>query len=1040
MTGMSAVVFSQIPQIQKVEPLSTYPNKRILISGSGFSNTSSQLQVWFDQVKGNIITSSIYNIEVDVPPNARLSNIEVINLASGLAAKSNLKFMPSFSGELFNATKFAAPLSIASTTEVWDLCSCDFNDDSKPDMVSTKFFSPSNSLMVLQNQSVPGTMLFSKTDLGLSFPSDNAVCGDLNGDGKPDLVVSRSGSPRNSIHVLRNTSAASVSFVLGVNLFLDVGHFATRIIIRDLNLDGKAELIVTNSFNNVLYIFQNTSSGGTISFNPTPIKISVNGAATTYGIEVQNFDNDNLPDIALTPFQTSDIFLLRNQSGTTISFGSAQKVTLISSLNGILSADFNQDNKLDLVLTSTLNNQAHILLNQSTGSTFLFAAPLNLTTSNGPWGIDVSDIDGDGDPDVVVANRNEAVMNVFLHSGNFTAPSFSKADIATSKPSRNVKAGDLDGDSKPDLAVTTFNAGSGIYTLDILRNTNCHQPKILNDQPLTICAGQTIRLQTIPASNMTFVWKQAGSTVKSSIDPFIDVTIADTYTVTAVGEGGTCSVTSAPIIIGSNAGTAPADPVINTSSPLCSSSDINLSTAVVPGGTYSWTGPNNFTSVQQNPIINNVGIDQAGKYNLQVAIGACKSNVVSHTVDVVDLEDLSTISSVPSNKICQGNSLVLSVTNDPDFTYQWIKDGSDILGQTTNTLNVTQTGSYSARVFNATVSCTKTTVPVSVTVLAPPVSAFSADAQACVGEQLTFTNQSTSDPLATTIISWNFGDGNSSSAISPIHSYSTAQAFSSSLQLSYAGVSGCFNSSNKSVLVTNSIPPVISATFEEICPQQSSTLSISNSYTGIRWSNNDTGNEITVNLAGTFSVSAVDAKGCNVTDDIVIKSKPIPTIQVTASKNVIGPGESVQLEAMGADTYEWSPATSLNSSTIFNPEATPNLTITYTVNGQLTNGCSAENTITITIDDANIRIKPLPAFSPNGDGSNELWTIEGVEGYPDCILAVFDGRGRRVYERKGYSSDWDGAYQGKPVPDGTYFFVFGCPDKRPVTGSVLVFR
>src|SRR3989337_4462814 len=120
-TGTSAVVFSQIPQIQKVEPLSTYPNKRILISGSGLANTPAQLQVWFDQDKGNIITSSNYNIEVDVPPNARLSNIEVINLTSGLAAKSDLKFMPSFNGELFDAVKFTAPLSLASTTELWDL-------------------------------------------------------------------------------------------------------------------------------------------------------------------------------------------------------------------------------------------------------------------------------------------------------------------------------------------------------------------------------------------------------------------------------------------------------------------------------------------------------------------------------------------------------------------------------------------------------------------------------------------------------------------------------------------------------------------------------------------------------------------------------------------------------------------------------------------------------------------------------------------------------------------------------------------------------
>ena len=107
----SIASFAQVPQIQKVELINTYPGNRVLISGSGFSNTPAQLQVWFGSVKGTIATSSDYAIEVNVPAQAKLTEVEVINLSSHLAAKSRLKFMSSFGGEPFDATKFTAPLS-----------------------------------------------------------------------------------------------------------------------------------------------------------------------------------------------------------------------------------------------------------------------------------------------------------------------------------------------------------------------------------------------------------------------------------------------------------------------------------------------------------------------------------------------------------------------------------------------------------------------------------------------------------------------------------------------------------------------------------------------------------------------------------------------------------------------------------------------------------------------------------------------------------------------------------------------------------------
>src|SRR5690349_13612408 len=135
--------------------------------------------------------------------------------------------MPSFSGEPFDPSKVVLAQTVPSTQELWDLCSCDLNNDSKPDIISTRFVSPATVLVILQNSSTPGAINFSKLDkttlpvLDLSFPTDNVVCGDLQGDGKPDLVVTRSGSPRNSLVILTNTSGGSISFAAPITLTLD---------------------------------------------------------------------------------------------------------------------------------------------------------------------------------------------------------------------------------------------------------------------------------------------------------------------------------------------------------------------------------------------------------------------------------------------------------------------------------------------------------------------------------------------------------------------------------------------------------------------------------------------------------------------------------------------------------------------------------------------------------------------------------------------------------------------------------------------------
>src|SRR6478736_9812923 len=103
----SCIVLGQAPIINNVTPVSTYPGNRLVITGSGFSSTPSQLRVWFDHVYGNIVASTNYSITVDVPNQARLANVQVINLSNGLSVKSPLKFVPIYGGANFDPTKLS---------------------------------------------------------------------------------------------------------------------------------------------------------------------------------------------------------------------------------------------------------------------------------------------------------------------------------------------------------------------------------------------------------------------------------------------------------------------------------------------------------------------------------------------------------------------------------------------------------------------------------------------------------------------------------------------------------------------------------------------------------------------------------------------------------------------------------------------------------------------------------------------------------------------------------------------------------------------
>ena len=86
------------------------------------------------------------------------------------------------------------------------------------------------------------------------------------------------------------------------------------------------------------------------------------------------------------------------------------------------------------------------------------------------------------------------------------------------------------------------------------------------------------------------------------------------------------------------------------------------------------------------------------------------------------------------------------------------------------------------------------------------------------------------------------------------------------------------------------------------------------------------------------------------------------------------------------------------------------------------------------------KIKIYNGFSPNNDGINDVFVIEGIEKFPNNTLSVFNRWGNEVMKTKGYKNDWDGTWNNQILPDGTYFYIFEDGEGNKTVGYVQIMR
>ena len=106
--------------------------------------------------------------------------------------------------------------------------------------------------------------------------------------------------------------------------------------------------------------------------------------------------------------------------------------------------------------------------------------------------------------------------------------------------------------------------------------------------------------------------------------------------------------------------------------------------------------------------------------------------------------------------------------------------------------------------------------------------------------------------------------------------------------------------------------------------------------------------------------------------------------------------------------------------------------------GAATRGGCDTTTVDVTV--ACDKIKIYNGFSPNGDGNNDVFVIEGIEKYQNNTVTVYNRWGNQVMLTKGYKNDWNGKWNGVDLPDGTYFYVFEDGEGNKTTGYVQIQR
>jgi alpha-tubulin suppressor-like RCC1 family protein len=406
-----------IPIITSFNPMSSAPGNYVNIWGTNFSSSASANTVYFGAVRATVAAASPTNLLVVVPTGATYAPIT--ETVYGWTAYSPTPFIPTFpSGGPVSSSALAPRLDITAGNGPERIVFGDLDGDGKPDMVVANAYD--GSIWVYRNISTNGSLTIASFAPPIIFAigggvdvQDGLTIADLDGDGRLDIVTAN--RLLGIVSIFQNLSSPGIlttnSFAARLDIAIAGGPAA--VVVSDLNGDGKSEIVTANYSGNNVSVLQNISTGGILNTNSFASPIYFMTGPSPYGIAIADMDGDGKPDI-----------ITINQSDITRKVSIFRNVTTAGNI-----------------------------------SKNSFAPAVNLSGADTGETLAVGDLDGDGKPDIIAGSYTGSSVSVYRNissAGSITTNSFSAPVVfAAGGHVHTVALGDLDGDGKPDLALVT---------------------------------------------------------------------------------------------------------------------------------------------------------------------------------------------------------------------------------------------------------------------------------------------------------------------------------------------------------------------------------------------------------------------------------------------------------------------------------------------------------------------------------------------------------------------------------------------------------
>jgi len=289
---------------------------------------------------------------------------------------------------------------------------------------------------------------------------------------------------------------------------------------------------------------------------------------------------------------------------------------------------------------------------------------------------------------------------------------------------------------------------------------------------------------------------------------------------------------------------------------------------------------------------------------------------------------------------------------------------------------------------------------------------------------------------------WDFGDGGTSTQQNPVYQYTAPGIYN--VQLAIQTQNGC-----RDTLIRLTAIKIVQSTLVEIGGDSAVCVNSSLLHSGIflrpdtsivtwLWTfpNGNTSMQQNppaqiYNTVGNFTVTtiATNSSGCTDTTTQNIIVNPLPVVSMPGQMTIQA-GFPVTIPATytaNTTSWTWAPSTGLSCTTCPTPDAGPKFNTIYKVYFTDDNGCSNTATIEITVICKNANLFVPNTFSPNGDGSNDLFYPRGTGLERVRLLRIFNRWGEVVFEKRDFpinnsSAGWDGTYKGKKALADVYVY------------------